>query len=140
MPAGDRLIVESVYVSWEAGDLPAMLRCFANDIKFAVHHSGVATFIGEGQGKAQLAERLGRFLLEYDVVDYGTTQIYENDGVVDCRVRYEYRHRMTGMEIDGTMRHIWRVVDGKIVSFEVIHDAQRMSAFFELAARACSSA
>ncbi len=140
MPAGDRLIVEAVYVSWEAGDLPAMLRCFASDITFAVHHPGEATFVGEGQGKSQLAERLGRFLLEYEVVDYGTTQIYESDGRMDCRVRYQYRHRMTGMEIDGTMRHVWNVVDGKIVSFEVIHDARRMGAFFELAARECSSA
>jgi ketosteroid isomerase-like protein len=129
----DRLIVEALYVAWEAGELEAMLRNVADGIAFAVHPPGTRSFIGRGHGKALLNERLQAFLREYAVIDYNTPPLSSCNGVVDCRVAYHYRHRKTGMTIDGNMRHIWHVVSGKIARFDVIHDAKRMGAFFELA-------
>jgi ketosteroid isomerase-like protein len=135
MDQRNRLIVDAVYALWEAGDLTAMMNCFSDNVVFAVHPVAKATFIGQGQGKPLLARRLADFLSEYDVIDYLTPNIRVRGDWVDYRVRYHYRHKKTGMEIDGRMRHLWHVLDDKIVRFYVIHDARRMGAFFELAAQ-----
>ena len=132
----NRLLIEAMYVSWEAGDLPSMMSFFADDVVFAVHPvEATTTIVGHGQGKELFASRLALFLHDYEVVDYSTPYISADGDSVDCRISYHYRHRKNGMEIDGSMRHVWKIADGKIVRFDVIHDALRMGAFFELAAR-----
>ena len=52
------------------------------------------------------------------------------------RVAFRYRHRASGLEVDGTMRHKWRFVGDKIAHFELFHDSPRMHAFYNLAAAA----
>jgi ketosteroid isomerase-like protein len=130
----DRLIVEALYTSWEAGDLKSMLRHVAKDVEFAVHPWHRASYIGRGSGKPLLLARLQQFLAAYEVVDYhAPPPVALADGTLDCRVSYHYRHRRSGMTIDGNMRHVWRLSGGTIKALDVIHDAKRMGAFFELA-------
>jgi ketosteroid isomerase-like protein len=131
----NRLIVDAAYALWEAGDVLAMMNCFSDHVVFAVHPPSPASFLGQGQGKALLSRRLATFLSDYEVIAYLTLSTAERGEWVDCRVRYHYRHKRTRMEIDGHMRHRWLLLDGKIVRFDVIHDARRMGAFFELAAQ-----
>jgi ketosteroid isomerase-like protein len=131
----NRLIIDAIYTSWEAGDLPSMMSLFSDTVAFAVHPMSAASFIGQGQGRATLMGRLERFLSECEVVDYMMTSITMRADWIDCRVFYHYRHRKTLMEIDGRQRHLWRVRDGKIIRLDIIHDARRFEAFFDLAAR-----
>jgi hypothetical protein len=112
-----------------------MLSCFCENVAFAVHPPYSTSYVGQGRGKALLQRRLARFLSEVQVVDYETWSVAARVGWVDCRVRYHYRDRKTQMEIDGTQRHQWRMVRGKVVSFDIIHDTRRFGAFLDLAAR-----
>src|SRR6478735_7622873 len=130
-----RLIVENACTFWEAGDLRSMMNCFSETAAFAVHPPSWTSFVGQGEGKAVLQRRLERFLSEYEVVDYQTVGMTVRADWIDCRIQYHYRHHKTRMEIDGRMRHLWRVVGGKIVRLDIIHDVKRMGAFFDLAAR-----
>jgi ketosteroid isomerase-like protein len=131
----NRLIIDAVYTSWEAGDLRSMLSCFSEAVAFAVHPPSSTSYVGQGRGKALLHRRLARFMSEVQVVDYETSSVILRAGWFDCRVCYHYRHRKTGMEIDGTQRHQWRVVRGKVVHLDIIHDTRRFGAFLDLAAR-----
>ncbi len=45
---------------------------------------------------------------------------------------YQYVHRATGMDIDGTMRHNCRMIGGRIERVEIIHDTARMAAFLDM--------
>jgi ketosteroid isomerase-like protein len=129
------LIIDAMYTSWEGGDLDSMMSFFSDNVAFAVHPMSAASFIGQGQGRAALRSRLERFLSECEVVDYLIPSVTPRADWIDCRVCYHYRHRRTQMEIDGRQRHLWRVHDGKIVRLDIIHDARRFEAFFDLAAR-----
>jgi ketosteroid isomerase-like protein len=131
----NRLIIDATYALWEAGDLLAMMNCFSDHVVFAVSPPSATSILGQGQGKALLSRRLATFLSDYDVIDYLTLSTVERAEWVDCRVRYHYRHKRTGMAIDGHMRHKWLLLDGKIVRFDIIHDARRMGAFFDMAAQ-----
>ena len=131
----NRLIIDAVYTSWEAGDLRSMMNCFSETVAFAVHPPNSTSYIGQGRGKALLQRRLARFLSEVEVVDYETWSVTPRGGWIDCRVCYHYRHRKSNMEIDGTQRHRWRLVGGKVVHLGIIHDTRRFGAFLDLAAR-----
>ena len=92
---------------------------------------------GTGRGRDTLANRLSDFLDKYEVLAFTPLQITKRDDGLACRVQYHYRHRQTGMEIDGSMRLLWSIAGDKATSLKVIHDAVRMGVFFEMADR-CS--
>ena len=134
-------VVDAVYMAWEEGSLAGMMPHFHEDVEFSVHPEGCVSFIGQGRGKALFFQRVQSFLDEHEVLNYGAPQILpRGGGMVDCRIHYHYRNKASRLKIDGTMRHIWSVVDGKIVRLEVIHDAKRMGAYFELGRLARSAA
>ncbi|HXE70495.1 MAG TPA: nuclear transport factor 2 family protein [Hyphomicrobiaceae bacterium] len=138
MNATDYAVLEAIHVSWAGNDLRATVRCFAEDIEFAVNApDGSASFVGTGRGRDTLRNRLSDFLDKYEVLAFTPLQITKRDDGLACRVQYHYRHRQTGMEIDGSMRLLWSIAGDKATSLKVIHDAVRMGVFFEMADR-CS--
>ena len=138
MNATDYAVLEAIHASWAANDLGATVRCFAENIEFAVNApDGSASFVGTGCGRESLCHRLSDFLDKYEVLAFAPLQVTKRDDGLACRVQYHYRHRQTGMEIDGSMRLLWSIAGDKATSLKVIHDAERMGVFFEMADR-CS--
>jgi hypothetical protein len=131
----DRLIIDAVYTSWEAGDLRSMMTCFSEAVAFSVHPPSSTSYVGQGFGKPLLQRRLARFLSEMQVLNYETWSVIPRGGSIDCRVCYHYRDRRTNLEIDGTQRHKWRLSGGKVLRLDIIHDTRRFGAFLDLAAR-----
>jgi ketosteroid isomerase-like protein len=129
-----RLIVDAAYVAWEAGDVPALMNCFSDDITFAVYPRDKPSFLGRGRGKTLLENRIHAFRAQYTVLDYSAATTGLIDDWVPGRVTYHYRHKASGLEIDGSMRHYFRVCGDKIVALDVVHDGWRMGAFFQLTA------
>jgi hypothetical protein len=68
------------------------------------------------------------------VLQYAPTHLDKQGNWILARVRYRYRHRLTRLEIDGTMRQFFRLERDSIVHWEIVHDVQRMAAFFDLSA------
>lgn len=137
MRASIPMVLEAGYASWAARDLAATLAVFAEDVVFAIHlPPDVAPFVGEVRGRDQLAPRLQAILDDFDFIQYLPLQITAEGGSFHSRVRFHYRHKETGLEYEGTMRHEWRVEGDKIVRFEEFHDAERVRSFFQLLAQA----
>lgn len=134
------MILEAGYASWAARDLPATLSVFSVDVVFAIHvPPEVAPLAGEVHGRDELALRLAAILDDFDFIEYVPLQITAEGGQFHSRVRFHYRHKQTGLDYEGTMRHVWRVEGDKIVRFEEFHDAERVRAFFRLLAQAKSN-
>jgi ketosteroid isomerase-like protein len=127
-------VLWAAYFAWAEGDLAALLDLVADDIVFAVNvPAGVKSYVGKGMGKDAFARGLERLLRDWEVIEFTPLPIKPRGLWLRAQVSYCYKARGTGLEIDGTMRHLWRVVDGKIVHFELLHDAPRMDAFRRLA-------
>lgn len=141
MRASIPMVLEAGYASWAARDLAATLAVFAEDVVFAIHlPDDVVPFAGEVRGREQLAPRFQQILDDFDFIEYVPLQITAEGGSFHSRVRFHYRHKQTGLEYEGTMRHEWRVEGDKIVRFEEYHDAERVRSFFRLLAQAQQSA
>jgi ketosteroid isomerase-like protein len=133
------MVLEAGYASWAARDLAATLAVFAPDIVYVMHlPPDVGPFGGEVRGRDELAPRLQGILDDFDFIEYVPLQITAVGGSFHSRVRFHYRHKETGLEYEGTMRHEWRVEGDKIVRFEEFHDAERVRSFFQLLAQAKS--
>ena len=127
-------LVCDAYNAWKRGDLDAFAACLADDVEFSVP-SSPRTYLGNGTGRDALRNRLEDFLSVYEVLEFNIVgAMLVATSSCDFRIRYRYRARATRDEIEGTQRHIWSVRDGAITSFKVVHDADRLAAFFEMTA------
>jgi ketosteroid isomerase-like protein len=135
MRARDRVILEALYASWAVKDLSAVLSCCSDDIVFAIHvPPEVMPFAGETRGKDALVPRLQMILDDFDFLIYRPTLIADEGEALHSQVRYHFRHKATGYDIEGSMRHVWKVEGDQIVRLEEFHDTPRVKTFFELLA------
>jgi hypothetical protein len=136
-----RLIVASACALWAEGKLTKLLRLFANDSVFAVHSQPHApSLVGEGVGKALLAQRLEAVLDQVEVQEFDPVGL-TSDGIWHySRVRFRYRHHVSRLVIAGTMRQKFGFVGERIAQYDLFHDAHRMRAFYNLATHAASIA
>lgn len=137
MQPSNKLVVEAAYASWSARDLEAALLCFSKDVMFVIHlPPEVASYFGIQQGRDELAARMQMILDDFDFIEYKPIQITSQGISFHSQVRFHYRHKLTGLEYDGTMRHVWRVKGDRIVRWEEFHDIERVRVFFQLLAQA----
>jgi ketosteroid isomerase-like protein len=129
-----RIVLGDACALWTAGDLPRLLSCFVDDVVFSVHsRPPAASLVGEGLGKVLFAHRLEMLLDEVEVLAFDLQSVTTVGLWHYSRVRYRYRHHVSRMVIDGTMRHKFAFVGNKIAHFELFHDAHRMRAFYDMA-------
>lgn len=130
-----RLILGDIYASWEQEDLASALSYFTEDFSFAVHSAPDAhSLIGSGQGRDDFGGRLEAFARKFRVEDFKLEHVARKGIWMQSKAHFRYRHRGSGMEVDGVMRHIWLFIGDEIAHFELFHDSRRMRAFYELAA------
>jgi ketosteroid isomerase-like protein len=136
MRADSRTLLEGAYAAWAARDLSATLDCFAEDVAFVIHlPSDVTPLAGEVHGRDELRMRLQAILDTCDVLAYTPVQIRDGSAL-RSQVHFHYRHKATGLDYEGRLRHVWRIAGDRIVYFEEFHDAARVGAFFALLAQA----
>lgn len=132
-------VVHAAYLAWMAGDITRFASYLASDVTFSVPPDA-KTYVGTDRGRHELERRLRAFLAAYAVKHFRILNITTRQECFDCRIDYHYVARATGWDIDGIQRHKWKVAGGLITYFEVIHDARRLGAFFELVERASAPA
>jgi ketosteroid isomerase-like protein len=130
-----RLILGDAYASWEEGDVLRTLSYFTDDVVFAVHSSSdAASLVGAGLGRDEFGRRLEMFLRQFEVEEFALQRVTTKGVWVRSSVAFRYRHRISGMAVDGTMRHKWLFLGDEIAHFELFYDSPLMRAFYKLAA------
>jgi ketosteroid isomerase-like protein len=129
-------VLRGIWAAWKAGDRAAVMEFVADEAVFAIYvPKDVLPFGGETSGRASISDRLQTILGQFDVLRYdGRLTKFEND-TAHGQVEYLYRHKVTGEELDGVLRHIAQVRDGKVVHFKEYTDLERIRAFMRLIAQ-----
>jgi ketosteroid isomerase-like protein len=136
MRASQRVIIEAVYASWAAQDLSAVGACLHHDAVYTLHlPPGAWPLSGAVSGKQKIIASLQQLLEDFDVIEYRPLKVTCMDGLSVSRAKIHYMHKATGLSYEATARNIWQIEGDKIRSFEVIHDAARLRAFFEMVSR-----
>lgn len=138
-----RLVIGSACALWGASAVDGLVPHFTDDVVFVVHaRPNAPSMLGEGLGKVLLEQRLQSVLDEVEVESFKMQgHSFATDGFwYFSRVRYRYRHRVSRLIIEGTMRQKWGLVGAKIAHLEIFHDSDRMRAFYDVAGLAACDA
>jgi len=128
-------IIEAACAAWEAENVEAVVADLGEEVDFSVNAPpDAASFVGAGRGRAELVRRLEAYLAGIKVMYFEallpiTTR---GDDALHCRAHFLYRHRIKPLHIEGTMRHVWRFRDDRVLRLDVYYDAPRMRAFYDL--------
>jgi ketosteroid isomerase-like protein len=132
-------IARSLWKAWQARDKPATLEFLTEDVVFALFiPQEIVPFGGETTGKGATSDRLQTILDQFDTLAYeGTVTRTEGDTVYG-KVAYRFRHKVSGEVIDGTMRQVLLVRNGRIAKLSEHHDVELIRAFMRLVAQSAA--
>jgi ketosteroid isomerase-like protein len=74
----------------------------------------------------------------FELQRYVPRNITSREDVARCQIEYAFRHRASGEIIDGVLRVVAQITDGRIVRFREYHDRERIRAFMRLVAQSAS--
>jgi ketosteroid isomerase-like protein len=128
--------VRACLAAWAERDIDKTVSFFAEDMRFSLHvEEGHLDLAGTAVGRALVRERLQHLLNTFDFLAYVVDSAKADGPLVRTAILYFYRHKASGLMIDGRYRHVWRVENGVIQSCDEYHDAAALKAFLELAAQ-----
>jgi len=126
-------IVASWIACWAAQDVELTLAHLDENVVYQIHAScDVLPFGGEKRGHEALRDLMFNVLADFDVLLYSPDFIKVAENGTRAHVRYIYRHRATGEELDGTRRLVVQIRDGLIVRIDGYKDDRMVVAFMRL--------
>jgi len=124
-------IISEHYAASARGDIAAMMADVAPDVRWTemAGFPCAGTWVGAEQVIAQVFQALGA---EWDGYHFALEHIIDGGEQLVGIGTYSGTYRQTGKFMQARVSHVWRVADGKIVSFEQFTDtllvAQAMQA------------
>lgn len=132
-------IARALWSAWQVRDKAATLALLADDIVFGLYvPQEVLPFGGETTGKASVSDRLQTILDQFDTLTYEGKVTRTQEETVYGRIGYQFRHKVTGETIDGVMRQVIVVRDGRIARINEYHDIELVRAFMRLVSYAAA--
>jgi ketosteroid isomerase-like protein len=128
-------VVREFWRLYSATDLSSAVQLFADDCVLALYiPEHVLPFGGETKGKAAASDRLAMIKQQFELLKYVGEVKRVVDDTVHAMVNFHFRHRVTGEDIEGSLRIVVVVRDGLIVRADEYHDVERIRAFMRLVA------
>lgn len=118
-----RTIIEGLYDAFAKGDVPAVLGAMDEAIEWNEAEGFVYADGNPYRGPNAVLEgifvRLGQ---DWDDFRVAPGRFTADDDTVVVEGRYTGTHKTTGRPVDAQFAHVWRVRDGKVVSFQQYTD------------------
>ena len=126
-------ILEGGLSAYALGDLEAAAAYFAEDAQYAIYvDQDILPFGGQVIGRAAILEVWRNMHAAFELLRHAARNVTARDDIVRCQVDFAFRHRRSGEVIDGVMRVVAQVEDGRIVRYREYHDQERIRAFMRL--------
>jgi ketosteroid isomerase-like protein len=125
MTESNKEIIEQAYASFGAGDIPAALAAFADDIRW-VEPDGLiygGTYVGPQAVLEGVFMRLGEVGDHFSVVP--ERFVADGDTVIALG-HLAWKHKSTGASASVETAHVWTLRDGKAASFQQHIDTGRV--------------
>jgi ketosteroid isomerase-like protein len=134
-------VLEALWAAWARRDKAATLALVTDDIRYTMHIPPEIVPFGTTAneptiGKRALSDQLQTILDIFETVAYSGRVAGMVEARIHGQVSYLFRHKLTGEEIEGVMRHVVRIEAGRIATIDEYHDVERVKAFMRLVAAA----
>ena len=120
-PVDNRVIVETAYAHFAAGDIEAFLALLDPNVTWvdAEGYPYAGTHVGPDGVVEGVIARIGAEWDDYAVVP--NTYVADGDRVVALGT-YRGTYKATGRSVEVAFAHVWQFADGKVVSFRQFTD------------------
>ncbi|MEQ1715616.1 MAG: nuclear transport factor 2 family protein [Hyphomicrobium sp.] len=126
-------ILEAAITAIALEDVESAAAFFDENAEFAILIPvGVLPFGGTFKGRKSFTKRLAMIAGEFHVARFSARTILPCDEGLRTQIDYSFHHRSSGQAIDGVMRVVARIRDGKIVRWHEFQDTERVEAFMRL--------
>jgi ketosteroid isomerase-like protein len=126
-------ILEAGLSAYSLGDLEVAAAFFSEDAIFAIYvDRELLPFGGEVIGRSAILRQWQAIAQCFEIVQHVPKVMSSSDDIVRVQVQFAFRHRPSRAIIDGTMRIVAQVANGKIVRYREYHDQDRLRAFMQL--------
>jgi ketosteroid isomerase-like protein len=133
-------VLEAALHAYALSDLPAAAAFFAEDAVYAIYvDQEIFPFGGEVVGRSSILSVWRKLREQFDLVTHKPRNITSADDIARCQVAFQFRHRESGETIDGVLRLVVQIVNGRIVRLREYHDQERLRAFIRLVASSLES-
>lgn len=114
-------------------DVDACAELVTDDVVFGIYiDRELAPFGGVTIGKRIMQRRWQMVADAFDVLHYEVTGATVEEDKLRGLVAYHFRHKATGEDISGTMRHMVHLRGEQMARIDETHDRARVEAFFRL--------
>jgi ketosteroid isomerase-like protein len=123
-------IIRGLYESFASGDVAAVTAAFADDISWteADGFPLAGTYIGPQAVVENVFMRLGEFSENWGVV---VGRLVADGDTVVADGKYTWNHKKSGAPCEVRMAHVWKLADGKAISFLQHVDTARVRELIE---------
>ena len=126
-------IVRNCYDAWAKHDLDAVVASMAENCVYTVHVPvDVLSFAGPHHGRQAIRACLTQVLEQFSFLAHVVDALHVSCNAARAQVVYYYLHTGSGEQIDGRIRHVWRVEKGEVVQLDEYHDVERLRAFVQM--------
>ena len=128
-------VVAASLEAWARRDLEQSLSYMDDDVVFTFNAGeGQLLLAGASRGKDEVRRRLQEILDLFDFQALVLESLRDDGETVRTSMLFYYRHKASGLNVEGRYRQVVRVESGLIVRVDEYHDAAAVDAFLRLAA------
>lgn len=133
MRADPEGVLEAAMRAYAMGDLEAAAAYFADSAIYAIYiEQDVLPFGGTVEGRAAIFETWCTILRAFELLRFELRNMTVKDDIARCQTDFAFRHRRSNAIIEGVLRIVAEIKDGKITRFREYHDQERIRAFMRL--------
>jgi len=128
-------VVKASLEAWGRRDIEQSLSYMDDDVVFTFNAGeGQLQLAGTCQGKDQVRPRLQEILDLFDFQALVVESLRDDGEAIRTSMLFYYRHKASGLTVEGRYRQVMRVENGRIVRVDEYHDAAAVEAFMRMAA------
>lgn len=121
--------VTKIYEAFGRGDIPYIIDQLADDVRWVSHFDPIVPWSGDRSGKANVPTFFQAIDESVDVLAFEPVEFVAQGDTVVSTGSFRAKVRETGKTDDSPWVFIWKLRDGKVVSYEQFHDPALASAF-----------
>ena len=122
-------LVQAVYRCYRERRLAELVDLLSDDFLFRADLPDDPIDGSRPRSRAELTLLAHKFLAEFDILTMEPGPIHIDGHIASVEVQSVYRHKKTGMVLDTTFHHEWRIADGKARELRQRHDQEQLRAF-----------
>lgn len=125
--------LEGIWAAWRRRDKAGTLSFFAGDAIFGQNiPQDVCPFGGISVGKPALSDRMQMILDQFEIVTCTGMVVGVDHDIARGQVAFHYRHKITSLDLESSMRMIIKLRGGLVVSLDEFHDVDKWRAFMRM--------